>query len=226
MTRERVSIIHPMKRAFTLALIALAFCALAAAWWVRRDSIAYAQISAPLLDGDVIFQESRSAQSVAIKQASGSRYTHMGMVFGAGTDEVYVLEAVQPVRRTPLRKWIARGHDGHFVVMRLRDAALMDVDALKRAAEAFIGRDYDLTFDWSDERMYCSEIVWKAHERALHVRLGEPQPWRALNINAAAANQLANKRLGHAPDPDALVITPVRIMQSPLLQQVASGALD
>jgi len=210
-----------MKRGLALGIAVVAVSALGVVWWARaQEGEEYAQVHAVVRDGDLIFQESRSRQSEAVRQASGSRYTHMGMVFGAGTDDAYVLEAVQPVRRTPLRKWIARGHEGHVVVMRLRDTTVMNVEALKGVAEAFIGRDYDLTFEWSDERMYCSEIVWKAYERALHLRLGEPQPWSALNLNAAAAKQLANKRLGHAPDPNALVITPVRIMQSTLLRQV------
>src|SRR5437867_163185 len=26
---------------------------------------------------------------------------------------------------------------------------------------------YDLTFEWSDDKIYCSELVWKVYERAL-----------------------------------------------------------
>jgi hypothetical protein len=32
---------------------------------------------------------------------------------------------------------------------------------MKATGEGFLGKDYDLTFGWSDERLYCSELVWK-----------------------------------------------------------------
>jgi len=189
-------------------------------------SVTYAQVVAAVRDGDVIFQESRSKQSEAIRQATGSRYTHVGLVFGAGTDAPHVLEAVQPVRRTPLGAWIKRGEGAHFVLMRLRDRETQDITALERAAEQFLGRNYDATFDWSDERIYCSELVWKAYDRAAHIRLGDPEPWSALNLNATAAKQLANQRLGHQPNPNALVVTPVRVMQSDLLERVMTARLE
>lgn len=189
------------------------------------DGLDYAQVRAAVRDGDVIFQESRSAQSQVIRTATGSRYTHVGLVFGAA-DAPYVLEAVHPVRRTPLEQWIRRGSNEHFVLMRLRDASSLNVDGVRRAAEQFLGRDYDLTFDWSDVRIYCSELVWKAYERGAHIRLNEPEPWSALNLASADAQALANKRLGHLPDPAAPIVSPARIMKSERLMQVLSGNLN
>lgn len=69
-------------------------------------------------DGDIIFHTSRSAQSLAIQKATGSRYSHMGIVYvkdGAAS----VFEAVEPVKLTPLTEWIARGVGGRYVVKRL-----------------------------------------------------------------------------------------------------------
>ncbi|MES2934380.1 MAG: hypothetical protein V4805_12935, partial [Pseudomonadota bacterium] len=34
-----------------------------------------------LKDGDLIFQKSRSSQSLAVQRATGSPYSHMGIVF-------------------------------------------------------------------------------------------------------------------------------------------------
>ncbi len=121
-------------------------------------------------DGDLIFQTSRSSQSVAIQRATGSPYSHMGLVFVRdGTP--YVFEAVATVRFTPLDRWIARGAGQHFVVKRLRNAdTVLDaagISRLRTAALRFAGRPYDLTFEWSDDRIYCSELVWKAYDRGL-----------------------------------------------------------
>jgi len=59
-------------------------------------------------DGDIIFQTSRSSQSIAIQRATDSRYSHMGIIFTRGGSPM-VYEAVQTVRYTPLAKWIDRG---------------------------------------------------------------------------------------------------------------------
>lgn len=76
-------------------------------------------LSSPILkDGDIVFQTSRSSQSQAIKQATHSIYTHMGIIFFKQNQPV-VLEAVQPVKFTPFLKWVARGEQGHVVVKRL-----------------------------------------------------------------------------------------------------------
>ena len=56
-----------------------------------------------------------------VRALTDSRWTHMGVVFNDAAGPV-VFEAVSPVRKTPLKKWIARGRQRHFVVKRLRDA--------------------------------------------------------------------------------------------------------
>ena len=80
----------------------------------------------------------------------------MGIIF-IRSGRPYVLEASATVRYTPLVKWIEHGVGGHYEVKRLRDAAQVLTPEkraeLRRAAESFIGRPYDLTFDWSDDRM-------------------------------------------------------------------------
>jgi hypothetical protein len=61
-------------------------------------------------DGDLIFQTSKSSQSLAIQRATGSPYSHMGLIFNRD-GKPYVFEAVATVRFTPLDQWIARGVD-------------------------------------------------------------------------------------------------------------------
>jgi hypothetical protein len=129
-------------------------------------------------DGGIIFQTSLSSQSVAIQRATHSKYSHMGViVYRAGAP--YVLEASATVRYTPLMKWIERGSGDHYELKRLRDAATIltpeHTQALRQAGAQFLGRPYDLTFDWSDERLYCSELVYKIYDRALGIKIGDLQ---------------------------------------------------
>lgn len=68
-----------------------------------------------LRTGDIIFQTSTSSQSKAVQLATGSEYSHMGLIYRVN-GELFVYEAVQPVKLTPLPKWINRGLKHHFVV--------------------------------------------------------------------------------------------------------------
>jgi hypothetical protein len=113
----------------------------------------------PLRDGDLIFHASRSAQSLAIQRATGSRYSHMGVILHRD-GRPYVYESIGPTVHTPLARWIARGDGGHYVVKRLRTPLSPQQQAKLRAqAGAYHGLAHDLTFEWSDRRMYCSELV-------------------------------------------------------------------
>lgn len=130
------------------------------------------------LDGDIIFHTSRSSQSIAVQRATQSKYSHMGIIVHR-SGKPYVLEAISTVRFTPLDQWIARGTRQHFVVKRLRNAkSILTPPALQRlktAAGQFIGRPYDLVFNWSDDQIYCSELVWKIYDRSLNIQIGTLQ---------------------------------------------------
>ncbi|MBZ0205423.1 MAG: YiiX family permuted papain-like enzyme [Flavobacteriales bacterium] len=180
-----------------------------------------------LRNGDLIFQSSLSGQSKAIQLATRSTYSHCGMVFQADTGrrEWYVLEAVQPVQWTPLVNWIARGEGRHYVVKRTRvDPPLSDqaLRAVKDAGEQFLGKDYDLHFDWSDERIYCSELIWKAYHQATGLEIGQLQQLREFDLSDPAVAEKLKARYGKQIPLDEVVISPASIFESPLLVTVAT----
>src|ERR1035441_5346015 len=71
--------------------------------------------------GDIIFQTSRSSQSLAVQLATHSKYSHVGIIVIRG-GKPWVFEAVATVRYTPLGEWVRRGvEEGRFVVERLKD---------------------------------------------------------------------------------------------------------
>lgn len=174
-------------------------------------------------NGDIIFQESRSSQSLAIQLATGSRYSHMGIVY-VRDGAPFVFEAVQPVKTTPLAEWVARGEGGHFVVKRLENAdEALTPETLNRMAavgEALAGLDYDLYFEWTDARIYCSELVWKVYERAAGIRIGELQRMRDFDLSSPAVEEKMRERFGDAPPLDETVISPEAIFSAPMLETV------
>jgi hypothetical protein len=137
----------------------------------------------------------------------------------------YVFEAVATVRFTPLDRWIARGAGQHFVVKRLRNAgSVLDADGISRlraAALRFAGRPYDLTFEWSDDRVYCSELVWKAYDRGLGIDIGTLQHLRDFNLTDPAVRAKMHERYGDTVPLNEPVISPVAMSRSNLLVTVA-----
>ncbi len=174
-------------------------------------------------DGDIVFHTSRSSQSQAIQLATHSKYSHMGIVY-LRDGKPFVYEAVQPVKLTPLAEWIARGKGGHFVAKRLKRASqLLDGDALARMREAgkkFKGKSYDLYFDWSDDRVYCSELVWKIYHRALGISIGELETIGDFDLSAPVVQEKIRERWGTSLPRDEAVISPASMFSSHLLKLV------
>jgi hypothetical protein len=180
------------------------------------------RFEAQLLDGDIIFHESRSSQSRAVQLATKSRYSHMGILYRQG-ERWLVYEAVQPVQLTPLSSWIERGKDGHFVVKRLRNRAVLTPAVLarmKKSGERFRGRDYDLYFGWNDERIYCSELVWKLYKESTGLEIGKLQKLREFDLSHPAVRQKMKERYGSRIPAEEPVISPAAMFDSPLLVEV------
>jgi hypothetical protein len=57
-----------------------------------------------LQSGDLVFETSASSQSAAIRWATGSRWSHVGIV-DVTEDGVAVIEAIGKVSRTPWAAW-------------------------------------------------------------------------------------------------------------------------
>jgi uncharacterized protein YycO len=174
-------------------------------------------------DGDIIFQTSQSDQSVAIQRATCSSYSHCGMIFYRN-GKPYVFEAASTVRFTPIKKWIARGSGGHFVVRRLKDAGTIfsgkAVSRLRAAAMSFQGKPYDWTFEWSDDRIYCSELVWKAYDRGMNIQIGNMQQMKEFNLSDPIVAQKLKERYGTRIPLNETVISPEAIYSSDRLETV------
>lgn len=176
-------------------------------------------------NGDIIFHTSRSSQSLAIQRATQSPYSHMGIVYvEAGEPSVY--EAVQPVKLTRLDDWVKRGENGHFVVKRLREADRLLTESnlarMKAEGKTFRGKSYDLYFDWSDDRIYCSELVWKIYKRALGVEIGNTQRIRDFDLSDPAVMTKIQERWNGSPPKDDVVISPRAMFDSDKLVTVYS----
>ena len=201
-----------MKRALRyLHLVFILFCACSPG------------ITSSINDGDIIFQESLSSQGEELELATGSKYTHMGIIYKY-KEKIYVYEAVQPVKLTPLDSWINNGRNRHYVIKRLKNADKIltaeNISKLKKAGEYFRGKNYDILFQWSDDTIYCSELVWKMYKRALNIEIGKLQKFRDFNLSDPRVKALIKKRYGNRINLNETVISPAAVFNSDLLVKV------
>ncbi len=184
------------------------------------------ELAQEIHNGDLIFQTSLSGQSKAIQLATKSKYSHCGLIYKNGND-YFVFEAIQPVKLTPLDKWIARGKDGKYVIKRLKNADEILTPAvlikMKQVGEQFTGKNYDLTFEWSDDQIYCSELIWKVYQRATGIEIGKLEKLQDFDLTNEAVKKKMKERYGNKLPMEETVISPASIFNSELLITVKSN---
>ncbi|EMO25788.1 orthopoxovirus protein, PF05708 family [Leptospira interrogans serovar Bataviae str. HAI135] len=179
-----------------------------------------------IIEGDIIFHESNSEQSKAIRLATRSPYTHAGIIFKYG-NEYKVLEAVEPVKLTPLSAFIKRGKKYHYVIKRLKNRndilSKNKLAEMKRYGESFLGKHYDIYFGWSDDRIYCTELIWKLYNKVTGKRLGELKTLKDFNLSSMQVQSLMKKRYGNKIPYSEPVISPVDMFESAELETILSA---
>jgi len=169
-------------------------------------------------EGDIIFHESQSiAQGEELKLATKSRYTHMGVIFKKNK-KFFVYEAVQPVKVTPLKKWIGRGENKHYVIKRLKNykeqITPQNIIKMQKYGKKFLGKNYDTYFQWSDKRIYCSELVWKIYKRALNIEICDLEKMKDFDLSHPKVKALIKKRYGVNIPLNETIVSPVKIFNS------------
>lgn len=178
-------------------------------------------INAVVREGDIIFQTSTSAQSRAIQLATHSKYSHVGLILKR-KDKSMVLEAVNPVKYTPIEAWTSRGEDGAYIIKRLKDESLGDslISAMKSKAGRYTGLSYDIYFAWDDDEMYCSELVWKLYKQSAGIELCSLKKLKDFDLSSPLVQAKLNSRYNGKIPYNSFVVSPSDIYESSLLKEV------
>ena len=183
---------------------------------------------AQLQEGDVIFHQSQSSQSLALREITQSVWTHTGVII-RNQNKWFVVEAARGVEVTPLEKFIDRGVGKKYIIKRLRPELINQSQSqsisnkLKTALLAYAGLNYDFWFEWSDSTIYCSELVWKAYDDAFGIQLTTPERFRDFPLDGPYAQRLIQDRYitqGRQLNLDEPVVSPVAVLESELLVEV------
>ena len=174
-----------------------------------------------LQTGDVVFQCTGGEQAKAIQAATGSRYTHCGVVFEEG-GAFKVLEATQPVKVTSFEDFRKRSLPGTFQVRRLKASISPEaIESAKEWGKKQVGLDYDLHFRWDDKTLYCSELVWKIFKKA-GIELCATRKFQDYELDAPEVKKVIEQRYGSKDKlpKEEPVVSPGDLADSPLLVEV------
>ena len=174
-------------------------------------------------DGDIIFQTSQSPQCEAVRIATNSKFSHCGIIYDIN-GKWFVFEAVQPVKLTPFNEWIQHGKEAKYLVKRLKnsDKVLTPVvlQKMKAYSQQFDGREYDAYFEWSDTRIYCSELIWKIYKNAANIELSKLKQLKDFNLTDQRVQKIIKERYGNNIPLDEKVVAPVDLADSDLLKTI------
>ena len=107
-----------------------------------------------LREGDIIFIETKSFQSKFVKLGMMSIWSHCGIAVDTH-EGVQIMEADTTVRILPVERFIDKSVGGKYIIKRPKHQLTQPINKDK-----WLGRWYDLKFDFDNEEVYCSELVW------------------------------------------------------------------
>lgn len=122
--------------------------------------------------GDILFQSLPHCPLVnAIEGVSESPYSHCGLV-AKQNGEWVVYEALHGVEATPLKEFIFRGRRQGFAVYRFKGDCRQYIPSTIENARRYLGRPYDVRYRMDDDRIYCTELIYKAFRESSGQQLG------------------------------------------------------
>lgn len=135
-----------------------------------------------LKQGDIVFIAIPNPLYRRVARGTGSPASHVGVLLQDDLGEWIVAESAVPLSKySRLEDFLKRTDRGWFCIRRLKQP-LSDtqVDRLKDACDARMGRLYHLGFKFESNRLFCSKFVYEVFRDALQVEVGRLETLRDL----------------------------------------------
>ncbi len=209
--------ILPQTRADRIRFACLACLLLGVGIYFRLDRVVVFCLSEKQV-GDVVFQSLPKGPLVeTIEGVTNSEWSHCGVLVRRD-GKWMVAEAIGQVRYTPLHLWVVRGRRAKVESYRLVNPPADLEEKLAAGIEPFVGRPYDYRYAPEDDEIYCSELVYKAYDRGLGIRIGD---WERLgDLNWRPYEGFIRETENGKLPLDRLMISPVELTRSPLVRRV------
>ncbi len=171
-------------------------------------------------EGDFVFQHLPGELLSVIADVTESQYSHCGIIVKKD-GQFYVLEAIGPVKFTPLNQWIHRGISSKITIVRLKEQYQSQVPKIIKSSYQYLNRPYDIQYEWDDEKIYCSELIYKSVREATGLKLAEFRKLKSMNWRPHES-YIRSITGGELPL-DRMMITPEDLVQSDKVSIVYSS---
>ena len=198
-------------------------------WCCCLTLLAFGQL--PKLDekkfreGDVILQSiGQTTFGKLIQVATHSRYDHVGIVFRHG-GKLCVFEGTSPKAKfTPIAEFVAHNPKGEYLLRRAVDGEKKltseIIGKMKTEAERLENMPYDMAFGWSDDAVYCSEVVWKVYQRGAAVELCATKKFKDFDLRDPRVKKKLNEIHGKTIPYEETVVAPSDLETTARLQTI------
>ena len=92
---------------------------------------------------------------------------------------------------------------------------------MKAIGDKYKGKHYDLYFEWSDDKIYCSELVWKIYKEAVGIELGKLTTLGDFDLSHPLVQAKIKERFKGDLPLNELVISPAAMFESTELLTVS-----
>jgi uncharacterized protein YycO len=177
-------------------------------------------------EGDLIFQALPLDDDLieAIEGVTESNYSHVGVLLNR--DGIWtVIEASRPgVIYTPFEEWKIKGRNERWAAYRLKAAYREHIPQFRTELEAHIGKPYDFKYELSEDKLYCSGLVYHAWMSSTGQEMGKLTRVGDMNWKPYRATI---EKYNNAPVPlDQQVISPIELSKAGQLEKVYNHGLD
>jgi len=177
-------------------------------------------------EGDLIFQALPLDDDLieAIEGVTESNYSHVGVLLNR--DGIWtVIEASRPgVIYTPFEEWKIKGRNERWAAYRLKAAYREHIPQFRTELEAHIGKPYDFKYELSEDKLYCSWLVYHAWMSSTGQEMGKLTRVGDMNWKPYRATI---EKYNNAPVPlDQQVISPIELSKAGQLEKVYNLGLD
>ena len=177
-------------------------------------------------EGDLVFQALPLDDDLiqAIEGVTESNYSHVGVLLNR--DGIWtVIEASRPgVIYTPFEEWKIKGRNKRWAAYRLKAEYQEHIPQFLTELEAHIGKPYDFKYELSEDKLYCSGLVYLAWTSSTGQEMGK---LRRVGDMIWKPYRATIEKYNNAPVPlDRQVISPVELSKAGQLEKVYNHGLD
>ena len=178
-------------------------------------------------EGDLVFQALPLDVDLiqAIEGITQSHYSHVGVLHLRKGKWTVIEACASGVIYTPFEKWEKIGRNGRWAVYRLKPKYRPHIPKFLKNLHSHAGKPYDFKYEFTDDKLYCSELVFHAWKKTTHKNMGKLENVLSLNWKPYQAT-IEKYNQGPLPTTGRILISPISLSRAKQLERVYNDGLD